>query len=68
MPSPDQMKADQTISPLLRDMLKALPQPDIHDLERRIADLEDRARKQDQGDASKERLRKLGLVFPAERP
>lgn len=45
--------------------LKNLPtQPDYADLERRIADLEDRARREDMINASKERLKEMGLVFP----
>lgn len=63
MPAPDQWKS-QSASPVLKEMFKALPTPDLMDLERRVADLEDRARREDQTDAAKDRLRTMGLVFP----
>jgi hypothetical protein len=49
--------------------LMAAPQPaiDLPDLERRVADIEDRLRREDQEQAAKGRLRELGLVFPGER-
>jgi hypothetical protein len=40
--------------------------PDWRDLERRVADLEDRQRRQDQEAAAKTRLRQMGLVFPGD--
>ncbi|GGE36273.1 hypothetical protein GCM10007276_12200 [Agaricicola taiwanensis] len=52
------------IAPMLRD-IPALPTPDHADLERRVADLEERARKQDREAIARDRLKAMGLVLPA---
>lgn len=48
----------------LFDGAAPLPKPDLLDLERRVADLEERARRQDSAEAVKGRLEALGFIFP----
>ncbi|MFY0735631.1 hypothetical protein [Aurantimonas sp. NFXS3] len=68
MPSPDMMKtmgATAETSAFLRDSSPyLLPKPDYADLERRVADLEDRAMRQDREMAARDRLKAMGLVLP----
>lgn len=77
MPGSDQMTVQSNAGRFLSEVFDTLPQrdyadhalprPDYADLERRVADIEDRLRREDQERAAKQRLRELGLVFPGER-
>jgi hypothetical protein len=65
MPDPNEMYERK---PRYLDFLKNPPDVppvvDIADLERRVADLEDRARREDAAESSKQRLEALGFKFP----
>jgi hypothetical protein len=58
----------QVLNPLhsmsIKDFLTPSPSVDFADLERRVADLEERARRDDRELAAKSRLKELGFVFP----
>jgi hypothetical protein len=65
VPVPDGKGADERASYLAK--LKEIFPPavvEVADLERRVAALEERARREDQESAGKERLGEMGLVFP----
>jgi len=60
-------KARLPLSPGLMAAFPPQPAIDLPDLERRVADIEERLRREDQERAAKGRLRELGLVFPCEK-
>lgn len=65
MPHWDSMPDPAPTQPgMLRALPVAGPAVDLADLERRVADLEDRARREDVARASKERLEAIGFKFP----
>ncbi len=69
MPAPGQSLHPFGFPSVNDDLLKILkpsPAVDYADLERRIADLEDRARRQDRQEDSRRRLSEMGFVFQRE--
>lgn len=70
MPAPGQTSVPDCFAGPRRDLMEqfvlpARPLSDIADLERRIADLEERAMRQDKEAAARDRLKAMGLVLPA---